>query len=120
MSCCLSTWLGGEAGALFEDGAVRDPEQVRPVQVQRDPEQVRWRACGVRRRHLGEVLRRTYAANGLPAVCGAMVIPVPFLPLGGVLCRSCTDELPENAVPRPALGNALLREMSSLYPESAR
>jgi hypothetical protein len=118
VSGCLSTWLDGEAGAPFGDGAMRDPEQVQPVTYSVIPS----KPGGVHAVYDFVIRAAFYDAGrlGLRAVCGAEVHPDSQLPPLEAVCADCGAALPHNAVPRPAPGSPILCDLARIHAEMAR
>lgn len=72
-------------------------------------------------RHISAVFHDgTHARQALRSACERPVHPVSYLPQDAELCADCVAALPEMAVPRPAPGTPLLRQMAALYPGSLR
>jgi hypothetical protein len=60
----------------------------------------------------------THARKVLRSACDRPIDPVSYLPQDAKLCADCVAALPETAVPRPAPGTPLLRQIANLYPGS--
>ncbi|MBO0883827.1 MAG: hypothetical protein J2P17_26520 [Mycobacterium sp.] len=96
------------------------PDQVRPVRYSIIPS-ADGDVHAVFDRHIRAVFHdRTHAREVLRSACGRPVHPVSYLPLDAELCADCVVVLPAMAVPRPAPGTPLLRQMADLYPRSLR
>lgn len=69
------------------------------------------------------VIRSAYHDPGrvvLRAVCGTEVHPHNQLPPAAVPCDACRTTLPHDAIPRPAPGSPLLRDMARVHAELTR
>ena len=69
------------------------------------------------------MIRAAYHDPGrvvLRTVCGAEVRPDSQLPPPEAVCDSCRAALPEHAIPRPAPGNPMLRDLARIHSEMVR
>lgn len=69
------------------------------------------------------MIRAAYHDAGrvvLRAVCRAEVRPDSQLPPPEAVCADCRAALPENAIPRPAPGSPMLRDLTRIYWEMTR
>lgn len=96
------------------------PNEVRPVRYSIIPS-ADGDVHAVFDRHIRAVFHNgTHARQALRSACERPVHPISHLPQDVELCADCVAVLPDMAVPRPAPGTPLLRQMADLYPESLR